>query len=146
MRVRKLDPDRAVGRGPDGRVQVGGRHDDDIPIGRDQLNGYAGSLTVSAPSLSKSGRKASSMTASSSVRAASTLLSRLPGCGPCTKPGGCKLIDPTDGGADVVANVAYDPKSSDYRADVAKVAGKGADAIVVIGFNDDGGKVLKEMI
>jgi ABC-type branched-subunit amino acid transport system substrate-binding protein len=52
----------------------------------------------------------------------------------------------TDGGADVVANVAYDPKSSDFRADVSKVAGKGADAIVVIGFNDDGGKVLKEMI
>ena len=52
----------------------------------------------------------------------------------------------TDGGADVVANVAYDPKSSDYRADVSKVAGKGADAIVVIGFNDDGGKVLKELI
>jgi branched-chain amino acid transport system substrate-binding protein len=52
----------------------------------------------------------------------------------------------TDGGADVVANVAYDPKSSDYRADVSQVAGKGADAIVVIGFNDDGGKVLKEMI
>ena len=52
----------------------------------------------------------------------------------------------TDGGADVVANVAYDPKSSDFQADVAKVAGKGADAIVVIGFNDDGGKVLKEMI
>jgi branched-chain amino acid transport system substrate-binding protein len=52
----------------------------------------------------------------------------------------------TDGGADVVANVAYDPKSTDYRADVAKVAGKSADAIVVIGFNDDGGKVLKELI
>lgn len=52
----------------------------------------------------------------------------------------------TDGGADVVANVPYDPKSSDYRADVAKVVSKGADAIVVIGFNDDGGKVLKEMI
>jgi ABC-type branched-subunit amino acid transport system substrate-binding protein len=51
-----------------------------------------------------------------------------------------------NGGADVVANVPYDPKSSDYRADVAKVVGKGADAIVVIGFNDDGGKVLKELI
>ncbi len=52
----------------------------------------------------------------------------------------------TDGGGSVIANVAYDPKSSDFRADVAKVAGKGADAIVVIGFNDDGGKVIKEMI
>ena len=43
-------------------------------------------------------------------------------------------------------NAAYDPKASDFKADVAKVAGKGADAVVVIGFNDDGGKVVKEMI
>ncbi|HWS48198.1 MAG TPA: ABC transporter substrate-binding protein [Acidimicrobiia bacterium] len=50
------------------------------------------------------------------------------------------------GGADVIVNAAYDPKSSDFKADVAKVAGKGADAIVVIGFNDDGGKIVKEMI
>jgi branched-chain amino acid transport system substrate-binding protein len=52
----------------------------------------------------------------------------------------------TDGGATVVASAAYDPKAADFKADVAKVAGKGADAIVVIGFNDDGGKVIKEMI
>jgi ABC-type branched-subunit amino acid transport system substrate-binding protein len=52
----------------------------------------------------------------------------------------------TDGGAQVVANAAYDPKASDFKSDVAKVVGKGADAIVVIGFNDDGGKVIKEMI
>jgi branched-chain amino acid transport system substrate-binding protein len=51
-----------------------------------------------------------------------------------------------DGGATVLGNNAYDPKSADFKADVAKVAGKGADAIVVIGFNDDGGKVIKEMI
>ena len=51
-----------------------------------------------------------------------------------------------DGGADVIANAAYDPKASDFKSDVAKVAGKGADAIVVLGFNDDGGKVIKEMI
>ena len=52
----------------------------------------------------------------------------------------------TGGGADVIVKNAYDPKSADFKADVAKVAGKGADAIVVIGFNDDGGKVVKEMI
>ena len=52
----------------------------------------------------------------------------------------------TDGGADVVVNAAYDPKASDFKADVAKVAGKGADAVAVLGFNDDGGKVVKEMI
>jgi ABC-type branched-subunit amino acid transport system substrate-binding protein len=51
-----------------------------------------------------------------------------------------------DGGADVLVNAAYDPKGVDFKADVAKVAGKGADAIVVIGFNDDGGKIVKEMI
>ena len=51
-----------------------------------------------------------------------------------------------DGGADVVVNSAYDPKAADYKADVGKVVGKGADAIVVIGFNDDGGKIVKEMI
>jgi ABC-type branched-subunit amino acid transport system substrate-binding protein len=51
-----------------------------------------------------------------------------------------------DGGAEVIVNAAYDPKATDFKADVAKVAGKGADAVVVIGFNDDGGKVVKEMI
>ncbi len=52
----------------------------------------------------------------------------------------------TQGGATVVANAAYDPASSDFHADVAKIVGKSADAVVVIGFNDDGAKVLKEMI
>jgi branched-chain amino acid transport system substrate-binding protein len=52
----------------------------------------------------------------------------------------------TQGGATVVANDAYDPASSDFHADVAKIVGKGANAVVVIGFNDDGAKVLKEMI
>src|SRR5262245_11866868 len=50
----------------------------------------------------------------------------------------------TPGGATVVANDAYDPSSSDFHGDVAKIVGKGADAVVVIGFNDDGAKVLKE--
>jgi branched-chain amino acid transport system substrate-binding protein len=52
----------------------------------------------------------------------------------------------TQGGATVVANDAYDPNGSDFHADVAKIVGKGANAVVVIGFNDDGAKVLKEMI
>jgi branched-chain amino acid transport system substrate-binding protein len=52
----------------------------------------------------------------------------------------------TQGGATVVANDAYDPAASDFHADVAKIANKGADAVVVIGFNDDGAKVIKEMI
>jgi branched-chain amino acid transport system substrate-binding protein len=52
----------------------------------------------------------------------------------------------TDGGAEVIENAAYDPRAADFRADVQKVAGKGADAIVLIAFPDDGAKVLKEMI
>jgi branched-chain amino acid transport system substrate-binding protein len=52
----------------------------------------------------------------------------------------------TQGGATVVANDAYDPSSSDFHADVAKIVGKGEDAVVVIGFNADGAKILKEMI
>ncbi len=50
------------------------------------------------------------------------------------------------GGGTVAVNSAYDPKASDFRADVAKIVGKNADANVVIGFNDDGGKIVKEMI
>jgi len=49
-------------------------------------------------------------------------------------------------GVTVLSNNAYDPKAADFTADVGKVAGKGADAIAVIGFGDDGGKVIKEMI
>jgi branched-chain amino acid transport system substrate-binding protein len=51
-----------------------------------------------------------------------------------------------EGGADVFVNAAYDPRAADFRADVQKVAGKDADAIIVIGFPDDGGKIIKEMI
>jgi branched-chain amino acid transport system substrate-binding protein len=52
----------------------------------------------------------------------------------------------TDGGATVLVNSAYDPKAADFKSDVGKIVGKGADAVVVIGFNDDGGKIVKEMI
>jgi len=50
------------------------------------------------------------------------------------------------GGADVLVNDAYDPKSADFSADVGKITNKDADAVVIIGFNDDGGKVIKTMI
>jgi branched-chain amino acid transport system substrate-binding protein len=52
----------------------------------------------------------------------------------------------TDGGAQVAINTAYDPNASDFSADVSKVKNAGPDAVIVIGFNDDGGKVVKEMI
>ncbi len=52
----------------------------------------------------------------------------------------------TDGGAQVVSNTAYDADASDFSSDVSKVKAAGPDAVIVIGFNDDGGKVIKEMI
>jgi ABC-type branched-subunit amino acid transport system substrate-binding protein len=52
----------------------------------------------------------------------------------------------TDGGADVVINSLYDPNASDFSADVSKVVDAGPDSVIVIGFNTDGAKVVKEMI
>jgi branched-chain amino acid transport system substrate-binding protein len=52
----------------------------------------------------------------------------------------------TSGGARVVADVAYDPNGSNYDADVQKIADKKPDATIVIGFNDDGAKVVNSMI
>jgi ABC-type branched-subunit amino acid transport system substrate-binding protein len=52
----------------------------------------------------------------------------------------------TSAGANVVADVAYDPNGANYDADVQKVANGKPDAIVVIGFNDDGAKVVNTMI
>jgi branched-chain amino acid transport system substrate-binding protein len=51
-----------------------------------------------------------------------------------------------DQGAEVVVNSAYDPNGTDFSSDVGKVVNAGPDAVVVIGFNDDGAKILKEMI
>ena len=51
------------------------------------------------------------------------------------------------GGAKVVANVAYNPEAdSGYEADVQKVADKSPDAVAVLGFNDDGAKIVQTMI
>jgi ABC-type branched-subunit amino acid transport system substrate-binding protein len=52
----------------------------------------------------------------------------------------------SDGGAEVVLNAPYDPAASDFNSDVAAIVDSGPDSIVVIGFNDDGSKVVKEMI
>jgi branched-chain amino acid transport system substrate-binding protein len=51
-----------------------------------------------------------------------------------------------DGGAKVVADVAYDHEATNFDSDVQKVADKKPDAIVVIGFNDDGAKIVTTMI
>jgi branched-chain amino acid transport system substrate-binding protein len=51
------------------------------------------------------------------------------------------------GGAKVVADVAYSTdEGASYDADVKKVAAKKPDAIAVLGFNDDGAKVVQSMI
>lgn len=52
----------------------------------------------------------------------------------------------TNGGATVTINQAYDPKASDFSAEVTAVKNSAPDAVILIGFNDDGGKYLKEMI
>lgn len=51
-----------------------------------------------------------------------------------------------DGGAEVVANVTYDLQGTGIDAEVESVVGAEPDAVVLIGYPEDGGKVLAEMI
>ena len=51
----------------------------------------------------------------------------------------------TEGGGEVVANVVYDPKATDFSADVAKVKAAGPEAIVLIGF-DESAQVIQELV
>lgn len=52
-----------------------------------------------------------------------------------------------DAGVDVVLNAAYDPSSpTGYDADVQAVIDSGAEAVAVIGFGDDGGAIISQMI
>ncbi|MBK9180306.1 MAG: ABC transporter substrate-binding protein [Acidimicrobiales bacterium] len=51
-----------------------------------------------------------------------------------------------EAGATVTANVAYDPNGTDFDADVQQIIDSGPDAVAVIGFNDDGGKIIATMI
>jgi branched-chain amino acid transport system substrate-binding protein len=50
------------------------------------------------------------------------------------------------GGANVVTNVAYKADGDNFDADVQKVLDKKPDAVVVLGFNDDGAKIVQTMI
>ena len=43
------------------------------------------------------------------------------------------------------ASVVYDPKASDFSADVAKIKAAGADAIVLIGF-DESAQIIQELV
>ncbi len=59
-----------------------------------------------------------------------------------------RFLEPalTDSGAEVVADVTYDETGTGIDAEVEKVVGSEPDAVVLIGYPEDGGKVLAEMI
>jgi len=52
----------------------------------------------------------------------------------------------TAGRAKIVADVTYNPAGSSFGRAVRKIAAKKPDAVVVIGFDDDGAKVLQAMV
>ncbi len=51
----------------------------------------------------------------------------------------------TEGGGEVVANVVYDPKATDFAADVAKIKAAGPEAIVLVGF-DESAQIIQELV
>jgi branched-chain amino acid transport system substrate-binding protein len=51
-----------------------------------------------------------------------------------------------DGGAEVTTTVLYDPNGSNFDADVQKAVDSKPEAVAVIGFNDDGAKIINTMI
>lgn len=51
----------------------------------------------------------------------------------------------TDSGLSVAANLTYDPNGTAFDTEVQQVVEAGADAVVLIGYSEDGGKVLTEM-
>jgi branched-chain amino acid transport system substrate-binding protein len=52
----------------------------------------------------------------------------------------------TGSGGTVVEQVQYDPSGSNFSGDVGRVLAKSPDSIVVIGYNDDGAKVVNALI
>ena len=51
-----------------------------------------------------------------------------------------------DGGAEVTETVLYNPEASNFDADVQKALDSSPDAIAILGFNDDGAKVVSTLI
>lgn len=51
----------------------------------------------------------------------------------------------TEGGGEVVASIVYDPKATDFAADVAAVKAAGPEAIVLIGF-DESAQIIQELV
>jgi branched-chain amino acid transport system substrate-binding protein len=52
----------------------------------------------------------------------------------------------TEGGINVAANLTYEPEGTAFDAEVQQVMEASPDAVVLIGYSGDGGKVLAEMI
>ncbi len=52
----------------------------------------------------------------------------------------------TEGGATVTETVLYDPAAASFDGEVQTVADSSPDAVAVIGFNDDGAKIINAMI
>lgn len=50
-----------------------------------------------------------------------------------------------EGGGEVVASVVYDPKATDFAADVAQVKAAGPEALVLIGF-DESAQIIQELV
>jgi ABC-type branched-subunit amino acid transport system substrate-binding protein len=50
-----------------------------------------------------------------------------------------------DQGADVVAEITYDPEAASFEAEVNQVAGAGADSVILISF-DEGAQILASMV
>jgi branched-chain amino acid transport system substrate-binding protein len=54
--------------------------------------------------------------------------------------------DLSEGGAEVVETVLYDPKGTNFDADVTKIKDASPDSVVVIAYPDTGAKILASMI
>ncbi len=59
-----------------------------------------------------------------------------------------EFLDPalTDNGAEIVENVTYDVSATSFDAEVETVVGAEPDAVVLVAYPEDGGKVIAEMI
>lgn len=59
-----------------------------------------------------------------------------------------EFLDPalTDNGAKIVENVTYEADGTSFDSEVETVVGSKPDAVVLVGYPEDGGKVIAEMI
>jgi branched-chain amino acid transport system substrate-binding protein len=59
-----------------------------------------------------------------------------------------EFLDPalTDNGAEVVENITYEANATSFDAEVETIVGSSPDAVVLVAYPEDGGKVVAEMI